>query len=288
MSTKAPADLLRVAESPDYRALVERTDGAMFATDGAGICHYVNDACKVLSPAGSPDLVGQPWLSIVYPPDRPRVEAIWQRAVENNTAFDADFRIGADPSVLREVAVRLSPVLAHSRLLTGYVGYCRDITASRVDAATLRRYQFIANAVPDMMSVVDRAHCYEAVNDRWCAMMRRERDSVIGKPMVDVWGEDVYTRTIRPALEHCFTTAAPLRSEHEIPYEETGTLHCEIRYLPYPTDSTEPEHVIIVIRDMSEAWAAEHALRDALKRASPRAGQKASSCPGSVMNFAHR
>lgn len=90
------------------------------------------------------------------------------------------------------------------------MGSLRLNRETREHERMLRRYEFIVNAVPDAMSVINREHRYEAVNDAWCALLKRRREEVIGRPPAEIWGRDRYINHIAPQLERVELSLEPV------------------------------------------------------------------------------
>lgn len=150
-----------------------------------------------------------------------------------------------------------------------------DITERKRAEDALQRYQFIANTVQDMMTLISHEHRYEAVNDRWCERMGKIRTEVIGKHLAEVWGEAVYQQTIAPMLDHCIAEAAPVFHRATINLSE-GARDCEITYHPYNDATGRVSHVVVVTRDITAQLQAERQLIEA-KELSDQANQAKSA-----------
>ncbi len=114
---------------------------------------------------------------------------------------------------------------------------------------SLKRYEFIVNSVSDMMSVVNKSHQYEAVNDSWCRLLGQKRENVIGREAEEIWGSVL---EISSELKRCFSEGVPIYMEKNIVFPRTGKRECIITCYPFRQASGDVSHVIIVTRDMSE------------------------------------
>lgn len=135
-----------------------------------------------------------------------------------------------------------------------------DITRRKRAEEEIRRYQFIANTVTDMMSVINREHRYEAVNDSWCASLGRTRETSVGLHVSEVWGQEAYRRAILRPLSRCFREGEEVVVPSSLNLREAGAREYEISYLPYQDEPGEVTHVVVVTRDMTEKLAAEREL----------------------------
>lgn len=135
-----------------------------------------------------------------------------------------------------------------------------DITRRKQAEEEIRRYQFIANTVTDMMSVINREHRYEAVNDQWCQVLRRNRQNSVGLHVSEVWGQDAYRRAILRPLSRCFREGEVVVVPTSLKLGEANAREYEISYLPYKDAPGEVTHVVVVTRDRTEKLAAEREL----------------------------
>jgi PAS domain S-box-containing protein len=151
-----------------------------------------------------------------------------------------------------------------------------DITERKRAEESLQRYRFIANTVHDMMTLVSREHCYEAVNDPWCSQIGKVREEVIGRHLAQVWGEQVYRQAIAPNLERCFSESALVSLRATVTLV-SGARDCEITYHPYSDPvSGQVTHVVVVTRDITEQLQAERLLIEA-KELADKANQAKSA-----------
>ena len=79
----------------------------------------------------------------------------------------------------------------------------RDITDRKAAEDTLRKYEFIANTTGSLMSLVDRDYRYVAANNAYCVAQGKERAGLIGRTMSEVWGEELFRSTLKPAVDEC-------------------------------------------------------------------------------------
>lgn len=132
----------------------------------------------------------------------------------------------------------------------------------------LRRYEFIANTVSDLMGVISHDRRYEAVNDSLCRMMGKARESVIGERVEVVWQ---VPRGVEEALAHCFSTGTQVSLQTTVVFPAVGARECFIACYPYSQQSGEVTHVVIVTRDITDLARSRRELeeaRDVAERAS--------------------
>lgn len=155
----------------------------------------------------------------------------------------------------------ITPVRDVNGTLTHFIGIAEDVTQRKQAEAVLERYEFMVNAVGEMMSVVDRDHRYEAVNDQWCVVLRRRRDALIGMHLAEIWGDKVYAESIAPSVDQCFREGYPVSANVTLELPTGGPRVCAAVFYPYHAPTGEVAHVVAVIRDVTERVRAEAALQ---------------------------
>lgn len=147
---------------------------------------------------------------------------------------------------------------------TVWTGFTLDITDRKRSEDSLRRYEFIANTVGDLLSVVDAQRRYEAVNDAWCAATGWERGRALGASISAVWGRTAVADRSHAALDRCFAGDAVTLETDTALRNNSG--HFVSTYLPYFDDHGNVTHVVMATRDETERHLTEQALRESQQR----------------------
>src|SRR5512139_1005736 len=69
---------------------------------------------------------------------------------------------------------------------------------------TLRRFEFIVNTAEEFMTLVNRDRVYVAVNRAYCRARNTGAESIIGKSVKEVWGEELYAAELKRHFDECF------------------------------------------------------------------------------------
>ncbi len=222
---------------------------------------YVNPAFERITGYAAAEALGRNCRFLQGPErDQPALEAI-RAALRTGTEGHGllrNFRKDGTP-FWNELVI--TPVRDGIGRLTHFIGVIKDITERKEAEAALERYEFMVNAVGEMMTVVSPEHRYEAVNDQWCVMLDRRRDEVIGAPLAEIWGEKAYLESIAPPIEQCFNEGYPVSIRASISLPRIGERVCAITYYPYHAPSGEVAHVVVVTRDITDQVRAELALQ---------------------------
>jgi PAS domain S-box-containing protein len=126
--------------------------------------------------------------------------------------------------------------------------------------AQLIRYKFIASASQDFMTLINRAYVYEAANDAFCRAWGRREDEVIGSRVPNLWGEEVFKKTIKPPLDRCFK-GMQVRYEDSFSFPAFGLRQYEVTYSPFRTEKGIITHAAVITHDITDRKLAEENLR---------------------------
>ncbi|MDM8535923.1 ATP-binding protein [Desulfobacterales bacterium HSG17] len=126
-----------------------------------------------------------------------------------------------------------------------------------------RKYEFIANASKDFMTLINRNYIYEAVNKSYCEAHNKKREDIIGRSVPEVWNKERFENDIKKYLDKCF-------AGNEINYEEWfefdgNDRQCyNVSYYPYYNENGKITHAAVVSRDVTAYRQAEE-QRDKLE-----------------------
>jgi len=194
----------------------------------------------------------------LYPPQGAPVRTHGRRA--NGECFDAE--------------ITMAPLLDENNQTQGYMAAIKDVSEHLRQQQELKRYERIVNSSSDGLVFIDASFHYLAVNHAYLELWRMSRQEVIGKPVSDIVGHELFERTIKPRLqsslqgkvESFIDTIDVLPGEHKT---------VEATYTPYRDHTGEVAGVVVNIRDITqriedELDIQEHARQlDSLLRAVP-------------------
>ena len=140
-----------------------------------------------------------------------------------------------------------------------------DITARKDLEENLQKFEFIANATHDMMTLTNREYVYEAVNRTYLEQVGGSRGEVVGRSVEAVWGSEVFAERIRPHLQACLEGRTV--SYHAwFAFPDRPRRFYEVSMYPYWGTDGRVSHVATVSRDITERQQAEDRLREALEQ----------------------
>lgn len=127
-------------------------------------------------------------------------------------------------------------------------------------AENWRRYEFIVNTSRELMALINREYCYEAINDAHCLARNQTREEILGRSVSDLWSEETFYGTVKDPLDRCFT-GEEVNYQAYYKHAAIGLRYMDVTCYPYYGANNEVTHVVVVQRDITEREKAEQAMR---------------------------
>jgi PAS domain S-box-containing protein len=228
---------------------VEKDPRPIFEADRQGRILYLNPAARdrfpdLLEKGLKHELLGD-WSDLLARLDREPTHPLTRTIQAANRPF--------------EEWIHRSPDGARIRF------HVHDVTARERDIEVVRRFDLMAQKVPELMSLIDGAYVYLAANESYCRAHKLRRESVVGRSVAQVWGEQIFNSVIKGHLDRCLRGE---EVEHQlwIDFPGVGRRHVDVRYLPATEPRTGKPLAIVVTRDITRILESEDALRRHEKR----------------------
>lgn len=123
-----------------------------------------------------------------------------------------------------------------------------------------RKYEFIVNTTTHFMTLISREYVYEAANDAFCRAVGRSRENVLGKSVMDIWGEKTFQQEIKRHLDRCFSGEVVEQYQAAIQFPALGLRQYEVMCNPYLNAAGDVTHAVVVSRDVSDRLAIDNQL----------------------------
>ncbi len=130
--------------------------------------------------------------------------------------------------------------------------------AQRRLARSEAELRIITDALPVLISYVDRGHVYRFVNSFYEDWFGVSRDHVIGQHVRDIVGDDTY-RARLPLMERALA-GEEIVVDATMPHPEMGERACEIRYIPRIEADGHVEGFHVLVFDVEDRARREEAL----------------------------
>jgi len=114
----------------------------------------------------------------------------------------------------------------------------------------------ILNNSRSMISVINRNYVYEKVNSTFCKAQNELSDSIVGKTLGDVWGEETFRKNIKPNIDRCFSGDV-VKYEASFTVPHTGKRYFEVVFRTFPVESGEITHLLAETYDITDLKLSE-------------------------------
>jgi PAS domain S-box-containing protein len=256
---------LRRSES-FYRQTLESMPGMVFTSTPDGVCDYLSAPWVTFTGVPAAEQLGDRWLNVLHPDDRARAYAAWRAAVEERGEYDLEYRLRRADGAYEWFKVRGRAIRDPEGAIARWFGTAVSIDdLKRAEAAIAsreRELRSLTDNCPDILLRIDRDLRHVFVNATVEAATGLRREDFIGKTNREL-GMPVETcEQWEPVLRAVFEERRP--QSMEFAFDTPGGRRVyAARCVPELGADGEVAYAVCVTRDVTEARAADAALRDA-------------------------
>ncbi len=177
----------------------------------------------------------QYWSSHLHPNDRERVKTNLRQVVDSDDEYFRDeFRIVRQDGTVKWIEAKASVMRDEKGKAVRVCGVNIDITERKEaeERVRLSEYQLrvVTNAVPALISYVDRKERYRFVNHKYIEWFGRRPEDLIGKKVKDVVGISAY-REIKPRIDEALS-GVESTFETVLTYKNAGSRYVHVSLVP--------------------------------------------------------
>ena len=253
---------LRISET-QLQAVLESVDECFYALDTKWRFTLFNRASEDYFGISRDKILGQK-LWDVFPQGRAsEYEECCRAAMDKATPASI-----VTPSMLRPGRwsdLRITPLTGG-----GIAVSISDITDRKLaqDRAvnSERELQILTDALPALISYVDREERYQFVNKEYEQWFEVKREHLLGRTVRDVIGDEAYALA-KPQINRVLS-GERFRREQFMPYKGSGGREVSIEYVPRTGGNGKTEGYYVLVQDIAERKHAERelsSLTDSLK-----------------------
>lgn len=267
------AEALRLSERR-HRVVVDGLREIIFQADRHGVLTYLNQAWRRTTHFAIEDSLGCTLFEFVVDEDRARLERLFaslpERASDGMVVEPIEARF-----LTSELGTRLLLVVAHPLAdadgqVSGVVGTVEDITEKRAAEIRLRdQLRFnrdLLEVIPIPVAVRSVAGEYLAVNRAWERFSGKDRSTVLGRPMVDLFPRVIVDEIAR-AEASLIESGGARMAERQLRAADGGertVLHYSSAFV---RDNGAASGLITAFVDITEQKRAEATIRSAKETA---------------------
>ncbi len=252
---------LRESEE-SFRTIADFTHDWEYWTTPDGHFIYISPSCERVTGYSADEFQKDPHLlqAIVHPDDCDTVVRHLHQESNSRAAMSAEFRIIARDGQERWIDHVCQPVYSADGRWLGQRASNREITDRKRVEETLRRYERIVSATPDLMALLDKNCVYQAVNDTYLKAFGKGRDEIIGHCVADLLGQEVFETLLKNHLERCLQGIAT-QYQAWLEFPRRGRRFMSVTYYPYFDVHGDVSGIVVSSRDITDLKRTEEALR---------------------------
>jgi PAS domain S-box-containing protein len=207
------------------------------------------------------------WIQRLHTDDRSGAEQAMKRALSSNE-YAHDFRVVWEDGSVHWLFARAKIFRDAAGVPERMLGVNVDITERKEAEEALRQseehLEMISNAVPALISYVNKERRYVTCNEAYTTWFGLSRDEVVGKTMKEVVGEEAWA-AMAPYVDAALQGQA-VDYETEAKYRHGVTRWIHAVYTPHRDLNGQIAGFIVMATDISAQKRAEAALRESEMR----------------------
>lgn len=254
---KRAEDKLRNSEER-IRLLLENANEGIFITQD-NIVKFPNKKTVETIGYTAEELACIPFTKYVHPED---CDMVFERQMKHlhGESLPPTYTFRAITKLGKELLLEINVARTDWEGRPANINFIRDVTDQLKLEMGWRKAEFIINSAKELMTLVNRNYIYEAVNNAYCNAHAKPREEILGKSIADIWGENKFSRLIKPIIDRSFKGEI-LTDEDWIDFAHLGSRYFVITYYPYYQANDKVTHVSIISHDITDRIMAENSLR---------------------------
>lgn len=255
---------LRESET-NYRNLVEGTTDIIFRTDLNGCLIYMNQNFAKKTGFRVADFLGRPFFDLVA---AGYTEGAFERLKKGEDGESPNLHeiqlVKKDGSlILMELNLTLQEG-ALDGVPMGTMGIARDITWRKRTQEDLKKYEQMVAASSDCLWLTDQSLTLQAVNEAYLGACGRERSALIGRPVADVVGADLFEAHVKPYLQGSLKGKS-MRHRDWVRFPARGLKFIDFTFSPSFDAENKVNGVVVNERDFTNQKTLETRLQQSRK-----------------------
>lgn len=117
----------------------------------------------------------------------------------------------------------------------------------------------IINHSRSMITIINREYVYEKVNSTFCNAHQVVIDTILGKSLGDVWGQDTFQNIIKQNVDTCFS-GKTVQYEATFQTPKSGKRHFEVVFRPLSVEAGKITHLLAETFDIDDLKNTQQAV----------------------------
>jgi PAS domain S-box-containing protein len=256
------------ASEEKYRSLVENINDVMYTLDNEGRITYISPVVERFSKYTVADLVGQPFMPMIYPDDLPGLLASFGKILTGQLE-PWEFRVIDKDGRVIWVRSSSRPIYEEGKVV-GIMALMTDISAHKLAEQALGRqreeYRTILDSVPIIITYIDHDGHFIRINKAGADALGVSPKQVVGKTFNDFFSPELADRFLARSRQVMDTKTPLVGSVFSVVLPSKQTIWTYTDIVPYLDSNGNSIGSINVIMDITRRKIAEEALLESEER----------------------
>ncbi|MBN2500900.1 MAG: PAS domain S-box protein [Anaerolineales bacterium] len=255
-----------------FRSLVDATSLVVWSTDAEGRTVTEVPTWQAFTGQSKEDILGYGWMDALHADDREHVQKEWQRAVEQHSTYEGEFRVRRHDGEYRYMFSQGVPIVNADGSVREWIGTNADITKRKLAEAALRsneeRYRLLAENTLDLIWTMDMELTTTYVNPAVEQILGYTPDEFVGTHLSMQCSEAEYSKILE-VLDQESKKGFPDEGvvlETELFRKDGSLVPVEIHGRVIFDEASIPAGLQGTTRDITERRQAEHRQQKLLQQ----------------------
>jgi PAS domain S-box-containing protein len=245
--------------------IIDTSHVGICTVDPLGNFVTTNPAYELMVGYSKEELRGLSFFDVTHPDNRPKNKKLFQEmfSLKTRNFFMEKKYIRKDGAMI-EVAVHATGIMdAEGNAIFG-TAFVEDITERKHAVDELRQYEQIVSSTKDMLALIDKNFVFLSANLAYMQAFAKTSDQLIGRTVTDVFGEEFFSKVIKPRAERCMA-GENIRYQDWFDYPATGQRYMDIAYSAFIVPDAGVQGFVVTARDITKYESLQGQLAQAQK-----------------------
>ncbi len=160
---------------------------------------------------------------------------------------------------VRNYRIISTPLTDHEGNVRAAIEMVEDISERLKIEEQLRNYERIVSTSREHMSIINRDYIYITVNDAYLRAHMTERESIEGRSVREILGEDIFEQSVKKNLDTCLS-GEQVNYQAWFNFKGLGRIYMDVWYYPIVDSAGAVTGIVVNAKDITERKKMEERL----------------------------
>lgn len=176
-------------------------------------------------------------LYLIHPDDLKRVRAHFHQlcrlaAYDHVVESSLEYRLKTSDGSYHWFSDKHALLIGLEGRPNAVIGNIRDLAKEQLAEKTLQKFAHIVSRSKDYLALIDRNYTYQAISKAYAHTLKRDRNDIIGKTVLEIFGPELFNKIIKPMADRCLG-GKNTRFQIWLPFARDDRKLLDIEYTPH-------------------------------------------------------